>query len=67
MGMTLKGGGMKKCSKCLMPDTKPGLVLDKNGVCQACLHYKLRDSVDYNERFGELRKLTGNAQENHRL
>ena len=41
-----------------MPDTKPGLVLDKNGVCQACVHYKLRASVDYDKRFIELKWLT---------
>ena len=49
---------MKRCEKCLMPDTKPGLVLDENGVCQACLHYELRRDVDYAVRFGELRELT---------
>ena len=48
---------MGKCNECLMPDTKPGLVLDENGVCQACLHYKLRDSVDYNARLDELKWL----------
>ncbi|MGD0534552.1 MAG: N-acetyl sugar amidotransferase [Methanoregula sp.] len=27
---------MKYCTKCLMPDTKPYLSFDRNGVCNAC-------------------------------
>ncbi len=30
---------MKRCIRCLMADTKPGLILDHDGVCQACRHY----------------------------
>ena len=48
---------MKRCKKCLMADTKPGLVLDDAGVCQACRHYELRKTVNYKKRFKELSKL----------
>lgn len=48
---------MKRCSNCLMPETKPGLVLDKEGVCQACRHYERRKNVDYDKRFEELKSL----------
>ena len=27
---------MKYCTKCTMPDTRPGIVFDENGVCSAC-------------------------------
>ena len=27
---------MKKCSKCVMPDTAETLTFDKNGVCSVC-------------------------------
>ena len=33
---------MKYCAKCLMPDTRPGLEFDDNGVCFACVHYEKR-------------------------
>jgi len=40
-----------------MPDTRPGITFDENGVCCACNHYDARDSVDWDERFNELREL----------
>jgi hypothetical protein len=49
---------MKRCKKCLMANTKPGLILDDQGICQACRHYEMRASTDYNHRFEELRTLT---------
>ena len=49
---------MKRCKNCLMADTKPGLVLDSDGVCQACRHYEIRQTIDYKKRFEELKKLT---------
>ena len=48
---------MIRCKNCLMPDTKPGLILNENGVCQACTRFEMRKSVDYNKRFSELREL----------
>ena len=27
---------MKQCISCIMPDTKPDLTLDEEGVCSAC-------------------------------
>lgn len=32
--------GIKRCSKCLLPDTFPFIKFDKQGVCQICLNYK---------------------------
>ena len=49
---------MKRCNRCLMANTKPGLILDDQGICQACRHYEMRANTDYNKRFEELRKLT---------
>jgi len=48
---------MQCCKTCLMPDTKPGLVLDKEGICQACRHYEMRKRIDWTKRFNELKKL----------
>lgn len=50
---------MKRCKNCLMPDTKPGLILDDEGVCQACRHYEIRQTIDYEKRFEELKELCG--------
>ena len=38
---------MKYCKLCLLPDTKPQLVFDENGVCSACINNKLKQNVDW--------------------
>ena len=48
---------MNRCSNCLMPSTKPGIVLDDEGVCQACRHYEKRSQVDWDARLEWLRIL----------
>ena len=49
---------MRRCNRCLMPDTKPGLVLNEEGICQACIRYEMRKDVDWEKRFKELKELT---------
>lgn len=49
---------MRRCKRCLMPDTKPGLILNKEGICQACTRYEMRTGIDWEKRFKELQKLT---------
>ncbi len=41
---------IRYCKKCVMPDTKPDLYLDTEGVCSACIAYKQREEVDWEER-----------------
>jgi N-acetyl sugar amidotransferase len=48
---------MKYCVKCVMPDTRPGISFDRDGVCCACSNYEHRKSINYEERFEELKKL----------
>ncbi|MCS3832207.1 N-acetyl sugar amidotransferase [Aeromonas veronii] len=48
---------MKFCQKCVMPDTRPGINFDSNGVCYPCLNYEKRQSIDWDSRFKELREL----------
>ena len=33
---------MKYCKKCVMPDTRPGISFNEEGVCSACLNYENR-------------------------
>jgi N-acetyl sugar amidotransferase len=37
-----------------MPDTKPDLYLDSNGVCNACRSFERRASIDWESRFKDL-------------
>jgi N-acetyl sugar amidotransferase len=45
------------CVRCVMPSTKPDLVLDAHGVCNACRAYEARQTVDWAARQRELTAL----------
>ncbi len=40
-----------------MPDTRPGITFDKNGVCSACQSYEHRAEIDWDARYKELEQL----------
>jgi N-acetyl sugar amidotransferase len=42
------------CKRCVMPDTKPDLHLDDEGICNACRSYEKRKEVDWDARYKEL-------------
>lgn len=48
---------MEYCTKCVMPNTRPGITFDENGVCAACQSYENRKSIDYKKRWKELEQL----------
>ncbi len=48
---------MKYCKKCVMPDTRPGIVFDEEGVCSACRSYEKQKTVDWDARYKELEAL----------
>lgn len=42
------------CKRCVMPDTKPDLHLDSEGICNACRSYEKRKDIDWVARRSEL-------------
>ena len=48
---------MKYCKTCVMPDTRPGIVFDEEGVCSPCRNYENRANVDWDARWQELLEL----------
>ena len=48
---------MKYCKKCLMPNTRPGITFNEEGVCCACINHERKKSVDWDKRFKELQAL----------
>lgn len=48
---------MRYCKKCLMPDTRPGIVFDENGVCAACNNFEKQKYTDWDARLKELEVL----------
>ncbi len=48
---------MKHCSKCVLPDTFPGIEFDKDGVCNYCHNAQVTDDEKkdiYVKKFEEL-------------
>ncbi len=45
---------IRYCKSCVMPETKPDLYLDEEGICCACRSFERRKSVDWNKRKEEL-------------
>ncbi len=45
------------CKKCVMPNTRPGIKFDENGVCEACNNYEKKALINWDERFRELEAL----------
>lgn len=48
---------MKYCKKCVMPDTRPGIKFNEEGICSACQSFEKRKEVDWNQRYKELEEL----------
>jgi N-acetyl sugar amidotransferase len=57
---------MKWCSRCLLPDTRPNLTLDNEGVCTACRAHERRPSVDWDTRAEAWRGVVATAKERSR-
>ena len=48
---------MKYCKKCVMPDTRPGIKFNEEGVCSACQSFEKRKQIDWDARYKELEDL----------
>ena len=55
---------LKYCIKCVMPDTKPDLHLDEDGVCNACRSYERRKEIDWDARRTELNDVLSRFRRN---
>ena len=48
---------MKYCKKCLMPDTRPNIKFNDDGICSACINFEKQKTTDWDERWKELEKI----------
>jgi len=48
---------MRYCNRCVLPDTKPGVVFDNEGICSACRSVELKHRIDWEDRAARLTKL----------
>ena len=48
---------LEYCKKCIMPNTKPDLFFDDEGICSACKFYEGRTSINWASRRKQLEKI----------
>ncbi|MEK9673579.1 MAG: N-acetyl sugar amidotransferase [Rhodospirillaceae bacterium] len=50
LSQTKRGNMVAFCKTCLMPDTRPRIVFDADGICNACHTARGKDSIDWAAR-----------------
>jgi N-acetyl sugar amidotransferase len=48
---------MSYCRRCLMPNTKPGVFIDEQGICSACRSVEKKKEIDWQARARELQEI----------
>lgn len=54
---------MRYCVRCVLPDTRPGLTLDSQGVCSGCRGHELKFNIDWQKRKAELNRIFRQAKQ----
>ncbi|HWH14726.1 MAG TPA: N-acetyl sugar amidotransferase, partial [Miltoncostaeaceae bacterium] len=49
--------GLRWCARCVLPDSRPNLVIGENGVCNACRAHGHRPAIDWDARAREFTRL----------
>jgi N-acetyl sugar amidotransferase len=53
---------VKWCRRCILPDTRPNLALDAEGICNACRTHESRARIDWARRAAALRDVVVEAK-----
>jgi N-acetyl sugar amidotransferase len=48
---------IRYCTRCVMPNTRPGLTMDADGVCAPCRAHEARERVEWAARYTDLTRL----------
>lgn len=56
---------MKWCKSCVLPDSRPGIVIESDGICNACHNFKIKTKeIDWDSRKKEFEIIIRNAKNN---
>ena len=62
---------IKFCKECIMPNSRPRIVFNEKGVCNACLHSKKKQKINWLNRKSEflelVKKIKFDTKKNNRL
>ncbi len=53
---------MKYCTRCIIPDSRPNILLDSEGVCNACRNFETKQSIDWSIREQEFQSVVRMAK-----
>jgi N-acetyl sugar amidotransferase len=53
---------VRYCARCVIPETRPNIVLDDAGICNACRNHERRHDVDWEARARAFREVVAQAQ-----
>lgn len=53
---------MRYCRRCVLPDTRPGLALNADGVCSGCAGHALKPRIDWAARRRDLKAIVARAK-----
>ena len=53
---------MRYCKRCVMPNTKPGVILDKRDLCNACRSVEKKKKINWDDRFKKLEEITDDVK-----
>lgn len=53
---------MKYCRRCVIPDTRPNITFDAEGICDACRSHERKASIDWPARARAFREVAGAAR-----
>tara|TARA_B100001057_G_scaffold498818_1_gene607222 strand:+ start:1529 stop:2677 length:1149 start_codon:yes stop_codon:yes gene_type:complete len=56
---------VKFCKKCVISNQRPRIVFDKDGICSACRYFEYKETIDFNQREEELKKLLDKHRSNN--
>ena len=57
---------LKRCKRCLLPETHETLVLDNEGVCNVCRAQEVKGDINWDQKLIELDELVGQYQGQYR-
>lgn len=53
---------MRYCRRCILPDSRPGVLLDAEGVCRGCRNAEKKGRIDWGERAAAFREVAARAK-----
>ena len=57
---------MQYCRQCVLPDTRPGIIIAPDGVCNACRAHAAKKQIDWDKRRSRLETLFAEAKKQKR-